>query len=95
MKLSLAVSGLLAACVMWGVGCSGADELGSDEAQIDVGSSEQALTMPVNEPGGSAQQCAAACTRISATDLSGQCCVCNGAAKKFARGPTPNMYVCK
>ena len=64
-------------------------------AEGDIGSVEQAIIMPVVEPGGTGQQCVAACTRFSTTDLTGVCCVCNGAVKKFARGPTASTYLCK
>ena len=65
------------------------------ETAGDIGSVEQAIIMPVVEPGGTGQQCVAACTRFSTTDLTGVCCVCNGAVKKFARGPTASTYLCK
>jgi len=65
------------------------------QAGGDIGASEQALTMPVVQPGGTGQQCVAACTRVSAVDLTGQCCVCNGGVKKFARGPSSSLYLCK
>lgn len=88
-----------------GDGASSLDETVLDEAEEadvnavetagDIGAVEQAITMPVVEPGGAGQQCVAACTRVSATDLTGVCCVCNGALKKFGRGPTSSIYLCK
>lgn len=106
MKLSLGVSGLLVVCVMLGIGCASADDVGSDEARApaadgvdaagDLSSVEQAITMPVTEPSGPVQQCVSACTRISTTDITGTCCLCNNVAKKFVRQPgVTNMYVCK
>lgn len=104
MKLSLGLSGLLAVCVVLGVGCGSADEVGADDTQAagdaveadgDLASVEQAITMPVTDPGGTAGQCISACTRFSATDITGACCICNGATKKFARGPAANTYLCK
>lgn len=105
MKLSLAVSGLLAVCAVLGVGCGSAQDVASDDAQGwdgdaveaegDLASVEQAITMPVTEPGGTAGQCISACTRYSTVDITGACCICNGATKKFARGPVANQYLCK
>lgn len=105
MKLSMGVSGLLAVCVVLGIGCGSADEVGSDDTQAsaddavetegDLASVEQAITMPVTEPGGTAGQCISACTRVSTTDITGACCICNGVAKKFAHGPTSLTYLCR
>jgi hypothetical protein len=104
------VSALLALCLVFGFGCEadvGADDTSVDdsaaglidvdgsEAEGDIGSLEQAITMPAVEPGGNGTECVTACTRSSATDLTGQCCVCNGVAKKFARSPVAVMYVCR
>ena len=39
--------------------------------------------------------CSAACTKISATDVTGQCCTCNG-TKKYARSSwSSTTYLCK
>ncbi|HKO90120.1 MAG TPA: hypothetical protein VJU61_03145 [Polyangiaceae bacterium] len=108
MNSSRAVSTLLAVCLVFGLGCGSEADVAADEAaaldetdvaslesESDIGAAEQAITMPALEPGGSAQQCAAACSRTSATDLSGQCCVCNGTAKKFARVATSALYLCR
>ena len=51
--------------------------------------------MPVNT-GGSSQSCISACTRFSSVDITGQCCVCNGATKLFARSTiNSTLYMCK
>ena len=104
MKLSCGVSGLLAVCVLLGIGCASADDVGSDDTQAsaadspeadgELASLEQAITTPVTEPGGPAQ-CVSACTRFSTVDITGVCCICNNVAKKFVRGPTAYTYVCK
>lgn len=40
--------------------------------------------------------CTAACTRVSATNMTGKCCTCGGANKKFARASfNANTYLCK
>jgi hypothetical protein len=104
-KLSLGVSGLLVVCVMLGIGCASADDVSSDtqatagdrlEAEGDLASVEQAITMPATDPTGPAQQCVSACTRFSTTDITGLCCICNNVTKKFARQPgITNMYACR
>jgi hypothetical protein len=103
-KLSLGVPALLAVCVVLGIGCAGADDVGSDETQAsagdavemegDLASVEQAIITPVTEPG-PAGQCFSACTRFSTVDITGACCICNNVAKKFVRGPTANTYLCR
>jgi hypothetical protein len=95
-------------CFVFALGCGGEADVTADdtsaldetdvasmETESDLASVEQAITMPVVLPPGPAQQCISACTRVSTTDITGSCCVCNGAAKKFARGPTASIYLCK
>jgi hypothetical protein len=94
-------------CFVFGLGCGSEADVTADdtsaleetdvasmETEGDLGSIEQAINMPVVLPG-PAQQCVSACTRVSTTDITGSCCVCNGAAKKFVRGPTASIYLCK
>ncbi len=43
-----------------------------------------------------AGSCAAACTKISATNVAGQCCSCGGATKKYKSTTlSPNIYLCQ
>jgi hypothetical protein len=43
-----------------------------------------------------AGSCDVACTKFSTSDLSGQCCSCNGATMKFARSAfNASTYLCK
>jgi hypothetical protein len=53
-------------------------------------------TYGLNETGvSSAGACTAACTKVSTTDLRGQCCACNG-TKKYARSAwNVNTYLCQ
>jgi hypothetical protein len=49
-------------------------------------------------PGGSASSgsCSVACTKVSSSNLAGQCCSCNGASKAYSRSPwNANTYLCK
>jgi hypothetical protein len=40
--------------------------------------------------------CAAACTMISSTSVTGQCCSCNGVTKTYSRSPfSAGTYLCK
>jgi hypothetical protein len=40
--------------------------------------------------------CVAACTKITSTNISGQCCTCSGATKKFVRSTwNANTYLCQ
>ena len=108
MNRSKSVSGWLAVCFLFALGCGSGDDVASDdssaltggdgqsvEAEGDIGSAEQAITMPVETPG-PAGQCIAACNRISTTNITGVCCTCNGATKTFSRSPTiTNLYLCK
>src|SRR5215510_14214054 len=101
----MGLSGLLTVCVVLGVGCGSSDDVGSDDTQApegvgvesegDLASVEQAITMPVTDPGGPAQSCISACTRVSTVDITGTCCICSGATKKFARGPGTSTFLCK
>jgi hypothetical protein len=95
--------------LVFGFGCASADdasvendtasdetlqseEVGSTEGEI--GTAEQAIIPILIEPG-PAQQCVSACTRVSTTNLTGLCCVCNGAVKTFRRHPAiTSMYLC-
>jgi hypothetical protein len=54
-------------------------------------------TYGLNEDTGStAGTCSAACARITASNVTGQCCACGGASKKFARAPwNANTYLCQ
>jgi len=107
-KHSALVPGVVAVCLALAYGCASSDDMASDDEAVleddsadsaqlegDFGSSEQALTMPVNT-GGSSQSCISACTRFSSVDITGQCCVCNGATKLFARSTiNSTLYMCK
>jgi len=43
-------------------------------------------TYGLNEGGSStAGSCSAACTKVSTTNIAGQCCTCNGASKKYVK----------
>jgi hypothetical protein len=40
--------------------------------------------------------CDAACTKFTATDVTGRCCSCNGATKKYNRSPfNASVYLCQ
>jgi len=40
--------------------------------------------------------CTAACTKLSSADVSGQCCSCNGATKKFAKSAwSTTTFICQ
>lgn len=44
----------------------------------------------------SAGSCATACTKVSTTNVAGQCCSCGGASKVFAKTTlNPNIYLCQ
>jgi hypothetical protein len=44
----------------------------------------------------SSGSCAAACTKISATSVAGQCCSCGGASKKFAKSTwSASTFICQ
>lgn len=44
----------------------------------------------------SSGSCAAACTKISTTDITGQCCSCSGVSKKFARSAwSATTFLCQ
>jgi hypothetical protein len=84
------------------LGCGGADDapedgaVGSQQSAEDIVSVEQAITLPLEEPG-PAQQCAVACYRFDVTGSAlGQCCVCNGNLKRFMRSPwNANLFLCQ
>jgi hypothetical protein len=54
-------------------------------------------TYGLNEGGTStAGSCSPACTRISATDVTGACCTCSGYTKKYSRSLfNPYIYFCR
>lgn len=39
--------------------------------------------------------CSPVCSRVSTSNVAGQCCSCNGRAGRFSASPTPNMYLCR
>jgi len=101
------ISGLFAVCFVFGFGCASADDVSqendtaSDEALQseevgEIGTAEQPIILPYIEPGPPAGQCVAACQKLSpSVNITGVCCVCNGAVKKFARHPAiASMYLC-
>lgn len=54
-------------------------------------------TYGLNEAGSSTSgSCTAACTKISRSNVSGQCCTCNGATRTYQRSPwNSSTYLCK
>lgn len=54
-------------------------------------------TYGLNEDGSTtAGSCTAACVKVGASDVSGQCCSCNGVTKKFARSVfSTAVYLCQ
>ena len=64
--------------------------------QQDLGANEQAILLPIVEPG-PAGQCVAACTRFeTSVALQGQCCLCNGELKTFQRASFNQfLYLCR
>lgn len=54
-------------------------------------------TYGLNEGGTtSAGVCSAACTRLSSSDLSGRCCTCNGAVRRYSRALfNSQIYLCR
>lgn len=54
-------------------------------------------TLNLNEGGTtSAGACSSTCVKIASSDVSGQCCMCGGQAKKYARSPFSSaVYLCK
>jgi hypothetical protein len=54
-------------------------------------------TYGLNDTGTTAAgSCAAACTRMSSSDVTGQCCACNGATKKFAKSAwSTTTFICQ
>lgn len=54
-------------------------------------------TYGLNEGGTtSAGVCSAACTRLSSSDLSGKCCTCNGATRRYSKATFSNqIYLCR
>lgn len=53
-------------------------------------------TYGLNEAGSTTSgSCSAACTRISSTNVAGQCCACNG-TRSYKRAPwSSNVYLCR
>ena len=101
----LAVSGSCLVCFALGLGCAGTDATSDDTsgnsepAPANIGTAEQDIILPLPGPGtggSGSQQCVSACTKVSATNIAGTCCICNGLAKTFARSPaSPSIYLCK
>jgi hypothetical protein len=54
-------------------------------------------TFGLNEGGTTtAGSCSAACTKVSKGNMTGACCTCNGAKKKYAKSPfSSQVYLCK
>lgn len=104
-----AISGSCLVCFVLGFGCAGTDAAsedthasGNDEARPaepnkNIGNTEQNIILPIDGTGGGgSQQCVAACTKLSPTNIAGQCCICNAQAKKFVRSQAnANLYLCQ
>jgi hypothetical protein len=101
----LAISGSCLVCFVLGFGCAGTDATSEDTsgngepAPANIGTSEQDIILPLPGPGtggSGSQQCVSACTKLSATNIAGTCCICNGQMKKLVRSPAnANMYLCQ
>jgi hypothetical protein len=54
-------------------------------------------TYGLNEGGvSSSGSCSAACTRVSATNIAGQCCSCNGSTKSYVKSSfSASVYLCQ
>jgi hypothetical protein len=100
----LAISGSCLVSFVLGFGCAGTDATsedmpasGNNEAQQNIGTTEQDIILPIDGAGGGgSQQCVSACTKMSVANITGTCCICNGKQKKFVRSPAnANMYLCQ
>lgn len=49
-----------------------------------------------DDPNTTAGQCSATCTKIASSDVTGQCCMCNGSSGAYARSPfSTAVYLCR
>lgn len=49
-----------------------------------------------DDPATKSGTCTAACTKVSASSVAGQCCSCNGATKKYVKSTfNANVYLCQ
>jgi hypothetical protein len=76
------------------VGDPGASEDRTSE-QAEAAQSSDGLDSDGQTADGTSGSCRAACTAISSTNLTGDCCSCNGLTKTFHRSQiTPKLYLC-
>lgn len=54
-------------------------------------------TYGLNEGGStSAGSCSAACTQVSSSNISGDCCICNGSLREYSKAAfSQNIYLCR